>query len=212
MPPLPVQGPDADLALHGLASHEPLFGRATASGRTGFTLVEIMIVISIIAVVFAMGVPSLFRMMSKDPMRQAVSDVLEACQQARAEAILRDTTTELRFDLEDGGFWDITVVPRPKHHAELDVQPDPSVQSPPDSAPAPAPIFHARISNRIFVDALGVNFKDAIADQEPPAPVRFYANGTCDEFTIVLHWLDQPEWRKISLDIITGLPDVEMIR
>jgi hypothetical protein len=29
---------------------------------------------------------------------------------------------------------------------------------------------------------------------------------------MVLHWLDQPQWRKITLDIITGLPDVEVVR
>ena len=178
--------------------------------QDGFTLIEIMIVISIVAVVFAMGVPSLFRVMGKDPMRQAVSDVLEACQHARSEAIVRDTTTELRFDLLEGGIWELTVAERPKRQAELAGQPDLGAGLPPASAAAP--FFKAQFSDRIVVDALGVNFKDAIADKEPPAPVRFYANGTCDEFAIVMHWLDRQQWRKITLDIITGLPDVEVVR
>jgi hypothetical protein len=38
--------------------------------------------------------------------------------------------------------------------------------------------------------------------------VRFYPNGTCDEFTIVIV-SDRNEKRIISLDIVTSLADVD---
>jgi type II secretory pathway pseudopilin PulG len=139
-----------------------------------------MIVICIVAVVFAIGVPSLFRTLQKDAMRQAVSDVLEACQHARAEAILHDTTTEMRFDLLEGGIWELTVAVRPKHRQDLATEPGTMAVPAPEPPVAAAPIFKVQFSERIMVDLLGVNFKDAIADKESPAPVRFYANGTCD--------------------------------
>jgi hypothetical protein len=37
--------------------------------------------------------------------------------------------------------------------------------------------------------------------------LKFYPNGTCDEFTLVLHG-ENDEWRKITLEVVTGLPDV----
>jgi hypothetical protein len=40
------------------------------------------------------------------------------------------------------------------------------------------------------------------------AEVRFYPNGTCDEMTLILV-SDKNEWRKISLEITTGLASVE---
>ena len=40
----------------------------------GFTLIEIMIVIDIIGMVLALGMPHFIRSMQKDPLRQAVSD------------------------------------------------------------------------------------------------------------------------------------------
>ncbi|MHB8523633.1 MAG: pilus assembly FimT family protein [Limisphaerales bacterium] len=180
----------------------------------GFTLIEIMIVISIMAIVFALGVPSLFRMTRKDAMRQALGDILEACQRARAEAILRDTIMEIKFDLQDGGVWELTVVPGPRtphDPANLpELGSEPVVDAP--AAAAATPFFEAHFSDQILVEVLGVNFHDAIADKEPPAPVRFFPNGTCDEFAMVVQWPLEQQWRKITLDVITGQPDVEVVR
>lgn len=178
----------------------------------GFTLIEIMIVISIVAIVFALGVPSLFRMTRKDAMRQALSDILEACQRARAEAILRDAVTEIKFDLQDGGVWELTVVPGPRNQRGpaglTELASEPVAEAP----VAVTPFFQAHLSEQILVEVLGVNFRDAIADKEPPAPVRFFPNGTCDEFAMVVQWPAEQQWRKITLDVITGQPDVEVVR
>jgi len=57
----------------------------------GFTLIEIMIVVGIAALVMATAVPFIQNTLRKDPLRQAVSDVTEACSHARARAIFSGT-------------------------------------------------------------------------------------------------------------------------
>ena len=63
-----------------------------------------------------------------------------------------------------------------------------------------------RISERVLVEMVDVNFVEYKDLGE--ARVRFYPNGTSDEFSIVLHW-DQ-EWSKITLEVVTGLAEFEV--
>ncbi len=181
--------------------------RAVLQGhRCAFTLLETMIVLAIIAMIMAMGVPSLVYSMRKDALRQGISDVIEACSNARAQAIINGLPAEVRF--------------APHSHsmsvamAAVPSDPDkPSEDAEPSSAPAPAaagPLFSAHLSDQLVIEMLDVNFQEK--KDEPEARVRFYPNGTSDEFTIVLRAPDRNQYRKISLDIITGLADVEVIR
>lgn len=66
-----------------------------------FTLIEIMIVVAIIGIIMAMGVPSIVRTMRKEGMRKAVSDMVEACSSARADAILHGKTSDLVIRPQD---------------------------------------------------------------------------------------------------------------
>jgi hypothetical protein len=44
----------------------------------------------------------------------------------------------------------------------------------------------------------------------PEARVRFFPNGTCDEFTVILSSATAEQ--QVSLDVVTGLADVKVIR
>jgi prepilin-type N-terminal cleavage/methylation domain-containing protein len=164
--------------------------------KDGFTLIEIMVVVAIMAIVMAMGVPFAYRALHKEGLIAAVGDVVEVCSNARARAIMRGTMTEVVFHpksrtLEVSGAG--ATGGEPLQAGAMPVSPSGSGLS-------------AHISDRINIEMLDVNlseYKDA-----ETARVRFYPNGTCDEMTLILH-SDQNEWRKISLEITTSLASVE---
>jgi prepilin-type N-terminal cleavage/methylation domain-containing protein len=69
--------------------------------RKAFTLIEIMIVVAIIGLIAAMGIPSILQMLKKDGMRLAVSDVKDLLRDARADAILKNETATVYFHPAD---------------------------------------------------------------------------------------------------------------
>ena len=70
----------------------------------GFTLIEIMMVVAIIGLTLTMGIPSFVRVLKKEGMRKAESDLLEACQEARRAAIMDNQTTDLVIHPMHGTF------------------------------------------------------------------------------------------------------------
>lgn len=157
--------------------------------RRGFTLIEIMLVIGILALVLAMSIPSFVRAQHKEPMRKALTGVMDACAAARANAILGGKTVSLvfhpldhRYAVEGGG-----------GAAGL----------------KPGATTSGQIDESVGIEMLDVNlieFREADV-----ARVRFFANGTCDEFTLILH-SDRNEWRKLSVESTTGIVSVGDVR
>jgi prepilin-type N-terminal cleavage/methylation domain-containing protein len=158
-----------------MTAHRPATAPTRRRSAGGFTLVEIMIVVAIMGLVLAMGIPAMFRMSEKDSLRQVVKDIQDACLAARAQAILTGQTQ--------------TMTVRPL---------DRTIE-----VPGREPV---KFSDRFRVEKLGVNFVEM--QEADAAPVRFFANGTSDEFTILLI-SDHNEQRIITLDLVTALPDVD---
>ena len=156
--------------------------RAHTQPRSGgFTLIEMMVVIAIIATILMAAFPSMYSFVHKEGFRRTVSDVLESCRSARAEAIMHDTTATLVFHPHDGTC-------------------DASSEGSGHGVWA-----HSAKFEHCTIEMLDVNlreYKDA-----PVATVRFFPNGTSDEMTLVLH-SDKGEYRTISLEITTGLVTV----
>lgn len=184
----------------------------------GFTLLEIMMVVAIIGLVMAMGMPAILRVAHRGPLRQAVNDVVEVCKHARAMAILHDETTYVVFRPQSVAYGG-PVAPRPPPEAggfpTDGAPPARDTASESASAPkgpaatlAPKTVKSAQFDSSVSVEMLDVNLRDCMKDES--ARVRFFPDGTSDELTLVLHSGDQ--WRKISLELTTALPSVRAIR
>ena len=74
----------------------------------GFTLIELMVAITILAILLFIALPNFAVWMQNTQIRTAGEAVLNGMQLARAEAIRRNTNVELRMDLSSG--WTASVV------------------------------------------------------------------------------------------------------
>ena len=183
--------------------------RIPAIRGDGFTLIEIMMVVGIIGMVLAMGMPAFIRSMRSDPLRQAVSDIENACSKARAAAIMGGSPVELVIRAEGG---QLNVVPARDDNAEQTAAsletPGQPAESSANKAASQSPVFSARLNENVAVTLLYVNLKDQMAAEE--TRVHFYPNGTSDEFTMIVQAGNGI--RKISLECVTALATVEVIQ
>lgn len=174
--------------------------------RHAFTLIELMIVVAIMGVVMAVGVPAFVRARHNTGIRKAVTALMEACHEARANAILRGVAMEVVIIAEDG-----RVEVRPAGAVKrTEGQPGEETSAgPAEAAPAAlkaSPVRH--IPEDVAIELLDVNFINQM--EFPEAHVRFYPNGTSDEFTLIFLW-NQRQRAKISLEVVTGLAEVDYL-
>ena len=148
-----------------------------------FTLIEIMVVIAIIGLVAAMGMPSLIRAVQKEGMRKALSDFQDVCFTARERAIFSKQKTSVLIHPAAGDF---------------------SV----DGATA-GTMNHGKVAAGL----LPADIKFAMLDifrqdylESDWARIFFYPDGTCDESVVV--FLGRGESEKITLDYATATPIV----
>jgi prepilin-type N-terminal cleavage/methylation domain-containing protein len=160
-----------------------------ARRSSAFTLIEIMVVVGIIGLIAAMGIPTLYRLMHREGFGKVVSGVMELCSTARAQAILHGRTSEVIFYPREG-------------RCELPGDAEKAAQK----TGAPKGMEHAvTFGDQLSIEMLDVNLLE-YRDAER-VRVRFFPNGTSDEMTLILR--SGSEWRKISLEITTGLPSMD---
>ena len=156
---------------------------------------ELMMVVAIIGLMMAAGVPAFMSMTREAPMRKAVNDVMEMCSRARAQAILQGQTTMMVFH------------PRLKQ-VSFSGSADPSVPVAPATRVGRVPVNATEFDSGVVIEGLGINNFDYTDSEE--ARVRFFANGTSDEMTLVLS--SAGEYRKITLEVTTALASVGNVR
>ena len=159
----------------------------------GFTLIELMMVVAIVGLMLATGVPAILSVTREAPMRRAVNDVMEICARARAQAILHGEKMTVVFHPRlkqmslSGGTAGSGPVTRVGRAAVNETQFDPSV----------------------VIEGLGIYNVDCTDWDE--VRVEFHPNGTCDEMTLVLSSAGG-EYRKITLEETTALASVGSVR
>lgn len=172
---------------------------ARRTSSPGFTLIEIMVVVGIMGIIMAMGVPSILKSIRKEGMRKAISDVEEVCSNARARAILRGKETEVvfyplerRFEVGGAGAGASTASTDGGGDVVVEKQPPPQSSG-----------LAAGLDEDITIEMLDINLLEYRESES--ARVRFFPNGTSDELTLILRSAKKNEFYKISLEVTTGL-------
>jgi prepilin-type N-terminal cleavage/methylation domain-containing protein len=165
-------------SAQGYAGH---VGLGIKTFRNAFTLIEIMLVIAILSLILGMGLPAFYRSFHREPMRKVLRSLTDSFATARAQAILQCKTVSVIFHPTQGSF---------------------AVEG---ATGEGLRVSSGQVPDSIGIEMLDVNLMDFHQAEE--ARVRFFANGTCDEFTLILH-SDRNEWRKVTLDAITGIASV----
>lgn len=161
--------------------------RGSARSR-GFTLIELMITVSVLAVLLAVAVPSFQTLIINMSLTSAANEVTAALQQARMEAIRRNRTVS--FQLDTSRQWTVYV----------DVNADGAYDSDDDVADTddadyPNPIKQGTYGDRVSTIAAAVN-------------VDFASLGNGDAATICLKVTGHGESKKITLEA-SGRPMIE---
>jgi prepilin-type N-terminal cleavage/methylation domain-containing protein len=174
----------------------------------GFTIIEIMVVIAIMAIVMAVGIPSMYRALQRDDLARAVNDTVEGCKMARDRAILQG----IPYEFVVKGASELNVAPASQKKVmeenQDSSQPETTDSSDhgtsPSNSESPASGFPRKLAEEVEIQLLDVNFHDHMrGGTAEDARVKFFPNGTSDEFTIVYNF--KGKQRTIQLDIVTGL-------
>src|SRR5882724_5227611 len=71
---------------------------------SGFTLIELMIVIAIMAIVMTIGLPAIYRIWHKESLPKTVKEITDVLDNARSLAILKGSVMEVVFHARDGRY------------------------------------------------------------------------------------------------------------
>ena len=117
-----------------------------SSGVRGFTIIELLLVITILGIVVAIIAPSMARSIKGNRLRTGLRSVVMAGRYARSMAVLRQTTMSVTFDLDAGSISVDQLAPAPSDEtgmndygdtAEMESTPDPVIVSDGDFSDIP---------------------------------------------------------------------------
>jgi len=161
-----------------------------------------MIVMAIIAIVMTIGVPSMMRGLEKDDLTRAIRDTIEGCKTARDRAILQGVPHEFVIHVEgDRATLNVRALPQEQRGPFAAQTVDMHIAASQAIPAGPYSGFPRPLGDDVIVQMVDVNFVNHMDESE--ARVRFFPNGTCDEFTVVYSW--KGKQRTVMADVVTGL-------
>jgi prepilin-type N-terminal cleavage/methylation domain-containing protein len=159
-----------------------LTGLGNRNRIRAFTLIEIMVVVAIMGIILAAGIPSLYGFFHKSGIRKTITDVQDTCRSARQKAIISGNPADLVIHPKEGTM-------------EVAGGADTGYSGWAKSAKIEGTTLRA----------LKINNSHEDLSQAEEVHVRFYPNGTCDEM-IMIFMSDNNQMKGISLEITTALP------
>jgi type II secretory pathway pseudopilin PulG len=172
-----------------------------------------MVVIGIMAIIFAISMPSVYRQMHKDSMRQAVSDVLDACSRARERAILSGQACEVHIRPGDR-LISVTGSSAPPPAAGANrtysFEGEAGNEQIVEHKSGTGELFSAKLTDRITITYIAINEQEELQQMDEVA-ITFNSDGTADQADLVLRG-DDNEVRGITVDVITGIASVQESR
>jgi type IV fimbrial biogenesis protein FimT len=78
-------------------SNGSISGHESAGSSAGFSLIELMIVLSVLSILFAVGMPALGRLLHDIEIRGSAEGLRAGLQRARAEAVTRNALVRISF-------------------------------------------------------------------------------------------------------------------
>lgn len=99
------------------AKGRPVHLMAGKAMQRGFTLIELMTAIAVLAVLLVLGLPSFMETIQNMQVRTAAESILDGLQVARAEAVRRNGFTQ--FTLGPGTGWTVTQITPPSPSSGL---------------------------------------------------------------------------------------------
>lgn len=174
---------------------------------SAFTLIEILIVVAIMAICLGIGIPTIFRHSRKDPLQQAVTDIIQGCSDARSRAILGGTPHDFVIQARNG-----SLSVRKSSLSATESSPNTFSASPSSdhevSRVTPNSPFSSSLHEDVIVEVIFLNLRDQFEQSE--TIVRFHPNGMSDELRIILNWR-QERRSMITVDPITGVAQFEAL-
>lgn len=172
--------------------------RPSRGRERAFTMIEIMMVIGLIIIMFTVAIPTFARAHNQRPIKVVTEQLMELFHTARAQAIIRGVTMEVRIRPQDYTF----NVVSGGESTEL-VQ---RVSS--SSRDTKRGRFNMDLGADVGIEKLNVN--SGAYELEEDVTIRFYSNGTAD--ACVMHLISlQGDKRIFSVDPITGRADYEVV-
>lgn len=187
---LPAANPFAIYDLRFTTGRKARQRHGLSKVSRAFTLIEIMIVVGIIGMIAAMGVPSIAKALQKEGLRKAVSDVEDVYFSAREKAIVENKTVEVDIYPREGRFGVEGTVGGGNSGTVVNAHTGKTVV-----ATLPSDVKFA------MVDIFRQDYS-----QSEPARIFFNPDGTSDEAVLVL--ISKGKAQKITLEYATGQPVV----